>query len=135
MKYISPVIFTTIAIIGLFLYYNYEFKEHKLSLQVREVTRLKDKIVMIHDTITNVEVRLKKAKEVHDTVTILKEQDTLIKFLTVETKLQDTVIKKQDTIIVSCQDLLKEQKRKKRIGVVIGTATGFAAGYLVGKYL
>jgi hypothetical protein len=106
MKYLLFLI----PIIGIIAYY--EMKPHEIK-QINDIIKYKNRVVLVKDTITNVEIRLRKAKEIHDTVTIIKEQDTLIKFLTIETKLQDTIIKKQDTVIVNCDELLKKEKRKK----------------------
>ena len=106
MKYLLLLI----PIIGIIAYY--EMKPHETK-QINDIIKYKNRVVLVKDTITNVEIRLQKAKEIHDTVTIIKEQDTLIKFLKIETKLQDTIIKKQDTVIVNCDEMLKKEKRKK----------------------
>lgn len=94
-----------------------------------EVVKLKDKLVTIKDTVTKIEYKLQKAKEIHDTITIIKTQDTLIKILKVEVKLQDTIIKKQDTIIASCEQEVKKEKRKKILA--IGGAVLLGIGLIV----
>lgn len=110
MKHLQPILLI-ILIIGVIV-----FTINKKSIQninTKNIIKYKNRVVLVKDTITNVEIRLQKAKEIHDTVTIIKEQDTLIKFLKIETKLQDTIIKKQDTVIVNCDEMLKKEKRKK----------------------
>lgn len=122
------LILVGILIIGIF-FFVYE-KEMKPLDKVREqkIVQYKERVVKISDTITQIEVRLKKANEIHDTIEILKQQDTLIKFLKVEVKLQDTIIKKQDTIIFDCNKTLRKTKAK----AVIGFGIGFGAGVLFG---
>jgi hypothetical protein len=115
MKYLLLLI----PIIGIIAYYEMKPKD---KAQINDVIKYKNRVVLVKDTITNIEIRLQKAKEIHDTVTIVKEQDTLIKFLTIETKLQDTIIKKQDTIIVNCDEMLKKEKRKKWYYIIGGSA-------------
>lgn len=128
MKYLEPIlVFALIVSIGVFVYCK-ETSKDNTKTQIKEVVRLETKVRHVRDTITRVEIRLKKAKALHDTVTILKEQDTLIKFLKIETIMQDTIIKKQDTIIIDCESLLKKQKRKSKLGFGLGFAAGFATG-------
>jgi len=132
MKYLEPIlVFTLIIGIGVFVYV--KEVQQPIVPGVKEVIKLKDKLVVVHDTITNLEVRIKKAKAIHDTVTILKEQDTLIKVLKVEVKLQDTIIGKQDTIIIDCNKELKKEKFKKKGAFLLGAGLGFAAGYVIGR--
>ena len=106
-----------------------KFKRKHIDIKKEVVIEYKEKLVPVRDTITKIEVRLKKAKEIHDTITIIKEQDTLIKFLKVEVKVQDTIIKFQDTIINNCEQEVKKEKRKKL--VAIGSAILLGIGLII----
>jgi hypothetical protein len=103
--------------------------EPEFVVNTVEVVKLKDKLITIKDTVTKIEYKLQKAKEIHDTITIIKQQDTLIKILKVEVKLQDTIIKKQDTIINNCEQEVKKEKRKKLLA--IGSAVLLSIGLIV----
>ena len=132
MKYLEPIlVFSLIISIGAFVYIK-EFPKDNIKIKVKEVTKLETKVKYIKDTITRVELRLKKAKAIHDTVEIIKEQDTLIQFLKIETIIQDTIIKKQDTLVIDCENALRKQKNKGKLNFAIGFGIGFGAGVLFG---
>ena len=135
MKYLEPIlVFALIASICVFVYVK-EFPKDNIKTQTKEIVKLETKVKYVRDTVTRIELRLKKAKAIHDTVEIVKEQDTLIKFLTIENKLQDTLIKRQDTVIVDCEKITAKQKRRERFGFGVGFGLGFVSGVVATKLI
>jgi hypothetical protein len=126
MKYFQPILIILLITAICLIAFNKNDMDSKTKIEIRDVKKLKDKIVFVKDTITRIETRLQKAKEIHDTIQIIKEQDTLIKYLNIETRIQDTVILKQDTII-------RQLKNKSLKGEIIGFGVGFVVGFLTSK--
>ena len=115
IKIYSIVLTLIVVVMALFL-----FKKQSIETIVikKQIDNYKDYVKEVKDTIYKTEIRLQKAKEIHDTITILKEQDTLIKELKVVVKVQDTIILKQDSIINTCEKEIKVEKRKRRLAYI-----------------